>query len=244
MTEPVRFPGVPTKRTSERAIKKDGFSGFRRASKEKERLRRHIGFGLRRKLSKSGYNVLQNSAGGKLRAAKDANQGWRAAGLIQSGLRPSKQTKVRQHSKQRMLTKLISYNVFSTSVRLSLTIRDWAIQGNGNIFYVKRSGSGSETYSRMLDAVRVQLALYLNPSLLAGRVRDGVEARGLLDEGAEELGLQLGHVQAELERVGRQHHVVVDAGRLHHHRGEQLERLERMLKIGIANRNENSKKLN
>ena len=49
---------------------------------------------------------------------------------------------------------------------------------------------------------------------------------GLLGQLAEELRLQLRHVQALLDGVGRQQHVVVDAGRVQDHRGEQLQGLE------------------
>ena len=53
----------------------------------------------------------------------------------------------------------------------------------------------------------------------------GYDPAGLLGQLAEELRLQLGHLQALLDGVGGQHHVVVDAGRVQDHRSEQLDGL-------------------
>ena len=64
------------------------------------------------------------------------------------------------------------------------------------------------------------ISLYLHTMLGVRR------ARGLLDEGAQQLRLELRDVQALLDGVGRQHHVVVDPGRVHHHRREQQQRLQ------------------
>ena len=60
-----------------------------------------------------------------------------------------------------------------------------------------------------------------------GRRRRRVQPRRLFDEGAEQFGLQFGRDgEALLQRVLRQHNVVVDAGRVEQHRREQLDRLQ------------------
>lgn len=63
--------------------------------------------------------------------------------------------------------------------------------------------------------------VYLHPSLVVH-----VPA-GLLDERAQQLVLQVRHVQALLQGVLGQHHVVVDARLLQRHGDEQLAALRR-----------------
>ncbi len=59
------------------------------------------------------------------------------------------------------------------------------------------------------------ISLYLHTMLGVRR------ARGLFDEGAEQFWLQFRNVQALLDGVGGQHHVVVDSGRVHDDGREQ-----------------------
>ena len=56
---------------------------------------------------------------------------------------------------------------------------------------------------------------------------------GLLHQGGQQLGLELHHVQAVLDGVLGQDHVVVDTGGVQHHRHEELDRLEELHSLGL-----------
>ena len=60
------------------------------------------------------------------------------------------------------------------------------------------------------------ISLYLH-TVLGVRSR----TRGLLDEGAQEFRLKIWNIEALLDGVGSEHHVVVDAGRVHHDGGKE-----------------------
>ncbi len=89
------------------------------------------------------------------------------------------------------------------------------------------------------EAATAVWGVYLHAAAAAARGRTGCRRRSrrrgggprvycparLLGQLAEELWLQLRDVEALLDGVGGQHHVVVDAGGIQNHGGEQLQGL-------------------
>jgi hypothetical protein len=69
-----------------------------------------------------------------------------------------------------------------------------------------------KTYSSLSVA---RVSFYLHTVLCLRR------ARGLFDESAKKFRLKFGNVETLLDGVGSEHHVIVDAGRVHDDGGEQ-----------------------